>query len=422
MKILNPILLIVFFVVHQALHAQNIFPSTGRVGIGTTNPVSLLDIHGPIHFQTTTLMYNDGPQADGFKLRWTNRFNGQLGRDFLLFEKTDANGSYPDGGIAFLNTGRDSVPSYSFLLDGRGNAGFGTISPRYHVHIDDSLNNNMLLSRRQSAGLHFRVDTNNDAFISNKNNFVGNSTTKNRFLQFVGEQGLYFRTGNPNNSAGDVRMMIRSNGRVGIGTSTPADKLDVNGIIATGSTGTADGVLRLYTTRPDPTQSTWSGTAGSGNEAWHLISRNMASPYTNQGDLMFSYFDDERWRTHMVLDHETGALAIGTNPRPNGYKLMVDGKVLCEELKVQLSQNWPDYVFSSDYELMPLSEVEQHIDAKGHLPGVPSAATVEEEGGVAVGEMQRKLLEKVEELTLYLIDLEKKNKELTQRLETLENK
>jgi hypothetical protein len=86
--------------------------------------------------------------------------------------------------------------------------------------------------------------------------------------------------------------------------------------------------------------------------------------------------------------------------------LAVDGKVLCEEVEVQLSQDWPDFVFADDYQLMSLDELEEDIKANKHLPEMPSAEEVRA-GGVALGAMQAKLLQKVEELTLYVIDLQK---------------
>lgn len=116
-----------------------------------------------------------------------------------------------------------------------------------------------------------------------------------------------------------------------------------------------------------------------------------------------------------------GDVGIGTLNIPAGYKLAIEGKVIAEELKVQLSENWPDYVFQSGYNLLSLEEVETHIQAKGHLPNIPSAAEVEE-NGIAVGDMQRRMMEKIEELTLYMIGLKKENESLKQRIEELESK
>lgn len=102
----------------------------------------------------------------------------------------------------------------------------------------------------------------------------------------------------------------------------------------------------------------------------------------------------------------TGAVGIGTESPPTNYKLAVVGRIICEELEVQLYPSWPDYVFADDYELMPLEELEKSIEANSHLPGIPTAEEVKADG-LAIGEMQAKLLQKVEELTLYVIDLKK---------------
>lgn len=95
----------------------------------------------------------------------------------------------------------------------------------------------------------------------------------------------------------------------------------------------------------------------------------------------------------------SGALTGAT-----GYKVAIDGKVIAEELRVQLSGAWPDYVFEESYALPSISTLSQYIKEHKHLPGVPSAKAVAEDG-ILVGEMQRVLLEKIEELTLHIVDL-----------------
>lgn len=108
-----------------------------------------------------------------------------------------------------------------------------------------------------------------------------------------------------------------------------------------------------------------------------------------------------------------GAVAIGdaTPIKATGYMLSVDGKIACTEVRVQPSNLWPDYVFSPSYELLPISELEKSIKENCHLPGIPSVKVVETEG-ISLGEMQRKMMEKIEELTLYIIDLNQEIKDL----------
>jgi len=91
-------------------------------------------------------------------------------------------------------------------------------------------------------------------------------------------------------------------------------------------------------------------------------------------------------------------LRVGWTAEVPGYLVVIDGKVICEELRVELSGNWPDYVFDNDYELMPLNELEKSIKKNKHLPGLPSAKNVEA-NGIMVGEMTQTLTQKVEELT-----------------------
>ncbi|WP_051947409.1 fibronectin type III domain-containing protein [Muricauda sp. MAR_2010_75] len=97
----------------------------------------------------------------------------------------------------------------------------------------------------------------------------------------------------------------------------------------------------------------------------------------------------------------TGEVAIGTTSVPSGYKLAVEGNIRTREIRVD-QDTWPDYVFTKDYDLPTLDEIKKHIEEKGHLPNIPSAKEVEE-NGVELGNMNRLLLEKIEELTLHVI-------------------
>lgn len=109
------------------------------------------------------------------------------------------------------------------------------------------------------------------------------------------------------------------------------------------------------------------------------------------------------------------SLRINTAVLPAGYQLAVDGKIIAEEVRVLLSERWPDYVFLPSYKLKTLEEVEAYISANGHLPNIPSATKMETEGGIDVSKMNVRLVEKVEELTLYSIQLNKEKKELMEK-------
>jgi hypothetical protein len=115
-----------------------------------------------------------------------------------------------------------------------------------------------------------------------------------------------------------------------------------------------------------------------------------------------------------VLDN--GNMGLGVSNPTN--KLDVNGMVHAKEVKVDL-QNWPDYVFENGYKLNSLDEIEKYIMQKGHLPNIPSAEEVAEKG-INLGEMNAKLLEKIEELTLYSIEQNKKITSQDQQLKQLQ--
>lgn len=102
----------------------------------------------------------------------------------------------------------------------------------------------------------------------------------------------------------------------------------------------------------------------------------------------------------------------------SNYNLFVKGGILTEEVRVNIASSWADYVFNKDYNLKSLPEVEKFISANGHLPNVPSAAQVREQG-IELGEMSKIQQEKIEELTLYIIQLNKKLEAQEKKIDAL---
>ena len=96
----------------------------------------------------------------------------------------------------------------------------------------------------------------------------------------------------------------------------------------------------------------------------------------------------------------------------------VKGKIIAEELRVQAYASWPDYVFGDAYNLMPLDELQKSINTYKHLPNIPTAKDVAE-NGILVGDMQKRLMEKIEELTLYILELNEINKQQQGEIEKL---
>ena len=126
------------------------------------------------------------------------------------------------------------------------------------------------------------------------------------------------------------------------------------------------------------------------------------------------------WAAYLLgSTYVSSDLRIGTTTAASGYALSVNGKVACEEVLIDDSGFWPDYVFEDDYNLLSIDEFEQSIKQNKHLPGMPSAKEIEENGGHHIGDVQKKTLEKVEELSLYIIELNNRLKALEQENEDL---
>ncbi len=123
------------------------------------------------------------------------------------------------------------------------------------------------------------------------------------------------------------------------------------------------------------------------------------------------------WQANHLFAAQT--MGIGTNDT-QGYALAVAGDVVAESVKIALQTNWPDFVFKSEYPLPSLEEMEKHITEKGYLLGLPSADEVKA-NGIDLGEMNALLLQKIEEITLYLIQQDKKIKELEKKSQKLES-
>ncbi len=222
------------------------------------------------------------------------------------------------------------------------------------------------------------------------------NTSNQPYAEIVGYliEGTFVATGSQPNALfrpqGDSEaLVVDSQGRIGIGTITPNS---------------------LFHLENDAPVITVKATNLGSGLRFNSIDQN--------GDL-FRFQKDGI--TQWVMN-SSGNVGIGTITPDN--KLDVKGTIRAEEVKVETG--WADYVFHEDYELKPLSEVSTYIEENHHLPGIPTAEEVAE-NGIKLGEMNAKLLEKIEELTLYLIEkdreierLQKRDQQLIERIEKLE--
>lgn len=201
---------------------------------------------------------------------------------------------------------------------------------------------------------------------------------------------------------GGWRLVSTNSGNIGIGNTAPTNRLHVTG----GGGTTVDFKVNGRMVTGD-----------AGNTGGLFVDGAMSQFFGQYNATTMGLYNGGGWR--MLVD-ATGNVGIGTAP---DSKLTVKGIVHTQEVKVDLAGSVapPDYVFDKDYKLPSLETVESYIDKNHHLPEVPSAKEMME-NGVKVGEMNMLLLKKIEELTLYVIELKKENQEQAKAIEALKSK
>ncbi len=265
------------------------------------------------------------------------------------------------------------------------------------------------------------VDNENNIY-SRSNGVVGIGTTNpsagleivypdcvSRFTHTEGE-GLLIRRSSIGSNNDSLITTIGANESLhfaaGNWTNIPAMTLTTDGRLGVGTTNSSAGIEIVY---PDCV-GRFTHTEGEG-----LLIRK--SSIASSNDALITtvgvneslHFAAGNWTNNPAMTLlPSGNLGIGTtNP---AHKLTVEGTIAAREVKVTTEQ-WSDFVFDDDYELRSLAAVAAYIAKNNHLPDVPSGAEIEQ-GGIAVSEMLAKQMQKIEELTLYVIELKQENDSL----------
>jgi len=286
--------------------------------------------------------------------------------------------------------------STSMSITSRGDVGIGTTNPGAKFHVQNGITNYSWTPITGTAGI-FESSNASRAFLT----IVGKSTAQSE-LWFGDENTQNSGRVRYENSTDDLefwtnntqKMTINSLGNVGIGTANPSARLALN--------NSSDNTKILQFGADGPTH-------------WYMGIGTANGDYFHVGD---------NSNKRLTIKKGSGNIGIGTaNP---SEKLTVKGKILCGEVEVVMESTIPaDYVFQkyytgasalkADYVMPSLVEVEAFTKANHHLPEVPSAATIKEDG-LQLKEMTTLLLQKVEELTLYTIEQEKRIKSLEVKL------
>jgi hypothetical protein len=279
-------------------------------------------------------------------------------------------GSFFDQNLYFRKTNNNASQTWSrILLETGGKVGIGTTSPVDKLDIQGS-----------TTSLRINPDYNGSSFIYSYNN-----TT---YTPLVFQTGSFQVTTGTNTNSLIERFRIDASGNVGIATANPREKLHIQG------SGTS---IRM---NPD-----YNGTSyiySYNNTAYTPLVFQTAS---------FQVVTGTTTLTERLRVTETGNVGIGiASP---AEKLSVNGNVQAKKVIVTQS-GWADYVFDSAYSLQSLAEVENYVKANKRLPGMPAETEIAQHG-LDVGEMMKRQQEKIEELTLYLIDMRKQNEALMKK-------
>jgi hypothetical protein len=294
------------------------------------------------------------------------------------------------------------------------NVGIGTNAPLSKLHVKNTTSTATTLRIQHThpsigfASIAMFADSNNTfapttnfaAFNKYPSNALGSAASNiaySNLSAFYNSKGdLLFGTngnfaiGYYNGSAVATRLLFhKPTNKIGIGgTALPQSELHINNTI-NGDT------MRITNGTTGHTASDGLTIGNNGNAAFLINKEN-------------STFDIGTNNTSNLKISATGLVSIGNVTTPAGYKLYVEQGILTEKVKVAVKSNseWADYVFTKDYRLTPLSEVAAYITANHHLPNVPSADEVVA-SGIDMAKMDAKLLEKIEELTLYMIEMKK---------------
>jgi hypothetical protein len=407
-----------------SLSAQIEVVSDGKVGVGTTSPGYKLDVRSAstasqLHVAPTDTDGGGYLTSGADSSVWLSGGVARHDNTGTWFAKATTHGvlGTGNGNISFF-TGTGATVGNSVTLvervriEGAGNVGIGTASPGTKLEIKGA--------NVGGKGLLYINGDDHGFIVTNAptGGVAGIAMSKGGTTGWsvgmaASDSSYYISEGAMVGSS--QRLAIAAGGNVGIGTTSPGAKLDVNGGLAVGSTASGSAItIRSYSDgrnwgiRDDAGVDRLRFFRGSTDQVfWDILK-------TSGSDAIAGMIWLTNGAERMRLD-SAGNLGIGTNTP--SQKLDVAGSVKATSFIAPL-QTYADFVFKPGYQLPALSEVEAHIHSHGHLPGIPSEAQARAEG-IDLAAMQVRLLQKVEELTLHAIAQQKEIESLKRKVTEL---